>query len=303
MTENSKIKLENFSIEFITTTHSIPEPYSILITTNYGKLLHTADWKIDPNPLIGSNFNFKSFRNLADENLLALIGDSTNADIPGSSKSELDVRNELVNVFARYNNRIITTCFSSNIARIESIALAAKKNNRKVALVGRSMKKTIESAIENNFGKNLSNFINEDEISMIPRENIVIICTGSQGEKRSALYRIAYNSHKNIRLEGGDLVIFSSRDIPGNEKLINNLKNLLISQKVEIISSDDDLVHVSGHGYADEIKNMYDWTRPYISIPVHGEYKHLVAHSKLAQSAQVPFTKILENGKCLKIAP
>ncbi len=300
---DSKIKLENFSIEFITTTHSIPEPCSIVITTHYGKLLHTADWKIDSDPLIGNNFNFKSFKNLADENLLALIGDSTNADIPGSSLSELDVRNELINVFARYNNRIITTCFSSNIARIESIAIAAKKNNRKVALVGRSMKKTIESAIKNNLGKNLTNFINEDEISMIPKDQIVIICTGSQGEKRSALYRIAYNSHKNIRLEDGDLVIFSSRDIPGNEKLINNLKNLLLSQKIEIITSDDDLVHVSGHGYADEIKDMYDWTRPYIAVPVHGEYKHLVAHSKLAQSSQVPHTKILENGKCLKIAP
>ena len=303
ITSDSKIKLNNFSIEFISTTHSIPEPCSIIINTSYGKLLHTADWKIDSDPLIGKNFDYDSFKKLNNENLLALIGDSTNADVPGSSKSELDVRNELLNVFSRYNKRIITTCFSSNIARIESIVLAAKKNNRKVALVGRSMKKTIESAINNNLGKNFSNFINEDEISSIPREQIVIICTGSQGEKRSALYRIAYNSHQNIRLENGDLVIFSSRDIPGNEKLINNLKNLLISQKIEIITNDDDLVHVSGHGYAEEIKKMYDWTRPYIAIPVHGEYKHLVAHSQLAQSCQVPYTKILENGKCLKIAP
>ncbi|PPR47494.1 MAG: hypothetical protein CFH18_00389, partial [Alphaproteobacteria bacterium MarineAlpha5_Bin8] len=287
----------------IATTHSIPEPCSIIINTSYGKLLHTADWKIDPNPLMGKSFDFKSFKNLNDQNLLALIGDSTNADIPGSSQSESDVRSELFNVFSRYNKRIVTTCFSSNIARIESIVLAAKKNNRKVALVGRSMKKTIESAINNNLGKNFSNFIDEDEIPSIPREQLVIICTGSQGEKRSALYRIAYNSHKNIHLENGDLVIFSSRDIPGNEKLINNLKNLLISQKIEIITNEDDLVHVSGHGYADEIKKMYDWTRPYISIPVHGEYKHLVAHSKLSQACQVPFTKILENGKCLKIAP
>ena len=300
---NKKINLNNFDIQFISTTHSIPEANSILINTNYGKLLHTADWKIDSNPLLGENFDKKSFKDLGDEGLLALIGDSTNADIPGFSKSESEVREELIRVFSRYNQRIVTTCFSSNIARIESIAFAAKKNNRKVALVGRSMKKTIEAAIENGFIENFTNFITEEEASYIPRKNLVIICTGSQGERRSALYRIAYNAHKHINLEIGDLVIFSSRDIPGNEKFINNLKNLLIRQKVEIITNDDDLVHVSGHGYAEEIKKMYDWTRPYISIPVHGESIHLLAHSKLAQSSQVPFTKILENGKCIKLAP
>jgi len=297
------IILNNFKIQFISTTHSIPEPYSIIINTNYGKLLHTADWKIDSNPLLGDQFDTQAFKDLGNEGLLALIGDSTNADIPGFSKSESEVREELCRVFSRYNKRIVTTCFSSNIARMESIAVAAKKNNRKVALVGRSMKKTIEAAVKNGFIENLSNFITEEESSYIPRENLVVICTGSQGEKRSALYRIAYNSHKHIHLESGDLVIFSSRDIPGNEKLINNLKNSLIKQKVEVITNTDDLVHVSGHGYAEEIKKMYDWTRPYISIPVHGEPKHLVAHSKLAQSSQVPFTKILENGKCMKLAP
>ena len=297
------IKLKNFIIKLISTTHSIPEPFSFLIETNYGKLLHTADWKIDSDPLIGKGFDRESFEDIGNEGLLALIGDSTNADVPGFSKSEFDVREELIKVFSRYNHRIVITCFSSNIARIESIAVAAKKNNRKVVLVGRSMKKTIEAAIENGFSDNLKNFISEDEATYIPRENLVIICTGSQGEKRSALYRIAYNSHKNIHLESGDLVIFSSKDIPGNEKLINNLKNLLVGQKVEIISNDNDLVHVSGHGYAEEIKQMYNWTRPYISIPVHGEPKHLLAHSKLAQSSQVPVTKILQNGKCIKLAP
>ena len=186
---------------------------------------------------------------------------------------------------------------------MESIAIAAQKNNRKIALVGRSMKKTIQAAIDNNIIKGKNNFISEEEAALIPRENLVVICTGSQGEKRSALYRIAYNSHRHIHLEKNDLVIFSSRDIPGNEKSINNLKNLLIRQRVEIITSDDDLVHVSGHGYAEEIKKMYEWTRPYIALPVHGEAKHLVAHAQLAQASQVPITKILENGKCIKLAP
>ena len=300
---NKKISFENFELEFFNTTHSIPEPYSILINTAYGKLLHTADWKIDNDPVIGGSFDSQSFKNIGDEGLLALIGDSTNADVPGFSKSESDVRDELIKIFSRYNHRIITTCFSSNIARIESITIAAKKNNRKVALIGRSLKKTIDAAIKIGLIKNLSNFIDEEEASYIPRQNLVIICTGSQGEKRSALYRIAYQSHKNISLESEDLVIFSSRDIPGNEKSINNLKNLLIRQRIEIITADDDLVHVSGHGYAEEIKKMYNWTRPYISIPVHGEFKHLVSHAKIAQSCQVPFSKILENGKCFKIAP
>ena len=297
------IKLKNFNLSFISTAHSIPEPYAITIDTKYGKLLHTADWKIDNNPTIGESFDENSFKQIGNDGLLALIGDSTNADVPGFSKSEGEVREELVKVFSRYSRKIVITCFSSNIARMEGIALAAKKNGRKVALVGRSMKKTIEAAIKNNIIKEISNFISEEEAAFIPSENLVVICTGSQGEKRSALYRIAYNSHRHIHLEKDDLVIFSSRDIPGNEKSINNLKNLLVRQKVDIITSDDDLVHVSGHGYAEEIKQMYDWTRPMIAIPIHGEPKHLLAHSQLAQSSQVPITKILENGKCIKLAP
>ena len=300
---NKNIKLKNFDLDFISTTHSIPEPNAILINTKYGKLLHTADWKIDSDPTLGEPINISSFKKIGNEGLLALIGDSTNADVPGFSKSEAEVKEELSKVFSRYNHRIVITCFSSNIARMESISIAAKKNNRKVALVGRSMKKTIEAAIKNNIIKENNNFITEEEASFIPKENLVVICTGSQGEKRSALYRIAYNSHRHIHLEKNDVVIFSSRDIPGNEKSINNLKNLLIRQRVEIITSEDDLVHVSGHGYAEEIKKMYEWTRPYIAIPVHGEAKHLVAHSQLAQSSQVPITKIIENGKCIKLAP
>ena len=300
---SKKIKLKNFNLSFLTTAHSIPEPHSISIETKYGKLLHTADWKIDKEPTLGNEIDIESFKKIGNDGLLALIGDSTNADVPGFSKSESEVKDELIKVFSRYNQRIVITCFSSNIARMNSIVNAARKNNRKVALVGRSMKKTIEAAKNNKIIKDDVNFISEEEASLIPRENLVVICTGSQGEKRSALYRIAYNSHRHIHLEKDDLVIFSSRDIPGNEKSINNLKNLLVRQRVDIITSDDDLVHVSGHGHAEEIKKMYEWTRPYISIPVHGEAKHLVAHSQLAQASQVPITKILENGKCIKLAP
>ena len=295
--------LENFNLRFIETTHSIPQPQAIVIETKYGNLLHTADWKIDNQPTLGNAFNKKSFIDLGNEGVLALIGDSTNADVPGFSSSEEDVKNELQQVFSRYINRIVVTCFSSNIARIINIANAAKKSNRKIALIGRSMKKNIEAAVKANLIADAEIFISEEEASLIPKENLVIICTGSQGEKRSALYRIAYNSHRNIHLEKDDVVIFSSKDIPGNEKSINALKNLLIRQKIEIITADDDLVHVSGHGHAEEIKQMYNWTKPFISIPVHGEPMHLESHKKISEASQVPITKILQNGKCFKIAP
>ncbi len=300
---DKKLKLKKFTLDFIPTTHSIPEPSAIVISTSYGSLLHTADWKIDQNPTLGNSFAKHRFEEIGSNGLLALIGDSTNANVPGMSKSENDVKEELTNIFSRFSNRIVVTCFSSNIARMKNIIHAAKKNKRKVALVGRSMKKNIEIAKKCGYFNDNEIFINEDEASYIPRENLVIICTGSQGEKRSALYRIAYNSHQHLHLESEDVVIFSSRDIPGNEKSINNLKNLLIRQRVEVVTADDDLVHVSGHGYAEEIKKMYSWTKPYISIPVHGEPMHLEAHKQLSHSSQVPFTKILENGKCLKIAP
>ena len=295
--------LENFNLRFIDTTHSIPQPQAIVIETPYGNLLHTADWKIDDKPTLGNTFNKNSFTKLGNEGVLALIGDSTNADVPGFSGSEDEVKSELKQVFSRYINRIVVTCFSSNIARIINIVDAAKKNNRKIALIGRSMKKNIEAAVKSRIIEDSDIFVSEEEASIIPKENLVIICTGSQGEKKSALYRIAYNSHRNIHLEKDDVVIFSSRDIPGNEKSINALKNLLIRQKVEIITADDDLVHVSGHGHAEEIKQMYNWTKPYISIPVHGEPMHLASHKKISEASQVPITKVLQNGKCLKIAP
>ena len=297
------LSLDNFNLRFIDTTHSIPQPQAIVIETQYGNLLHTADWKIDDKPTLGNTFNKNSFIDLGNEGILALIGDSTNANVPGFSGSEDEVKNELKQVFSRYINRIVVTCFSSNIARIINIVDAAKKNNRKIALIGRSMKKNIEAAVKSRLIEDNDIFISEEEASLIPKENLVIICTGSQGEKRSALYRIAYNSHRNINLEKDDVVIFSSRDIPGNEKSINDLKNLLIRQRVEIITVDDDLVHVSGHGYAEEIKLMYNWVKPYLSIPIHGEPVHLASHKKISEASQVPITKILQNGKCLKIAP
>ena len=297
------INFTNFKLSFIETTHSIPEPSAIIITTKYGKILHTADWKIDKNPIIGKKFSSYNFEKLGDEGLLALIGDSTNANSKGMSGSENDVKIHLTKLFSRFNKRIVITCFSSNITRLESIVKAAKANNRKVAIIGKSIDRTIDAARETGYLKNLDEFISPEEAQYLTRENIVIICTGSQGEKRSALYRIAYNTHQNIYLERGDVVIFSSRDIPGNEKSINNIKNSLTKKNIDIISSEDELVHVSGHAYAEELKKMFQWTRPYLSVPVHGEAIHLLEHAKIAESCQVPITKIIENGNLLKIYP
>tara|TARA_Y100000590_G_scaffold407105_1_gene497028 strand:+ start:404 stop:2086 length:1683 start_codon:yes stop_codon:yes gene_type:complete len=300
---NKKLEFKNFIISFFETNHSIPEPFAIKIDTEYGNILHTADWKIDKNPLIGNVLNSSSFKEMGQEGILALVGDSTNASTTGYSGSEEDVRNHFIKLFSRYNKRIVATCFSSNITRLESIAYAAKRNNRKVAIVGRSINRTIEAARESGYLKNIDEFISQEEAQYVPKDNIVIICTGSQGEKRSALFRIAYNSHPYIHLEKEDVVIFSSRDIPGNEKSINNLKNLLVRQKVEILTSNEELVHVSGHAYTEELKNMYQWIRPFLAVPIHGEPMHLLEHAKIAQSCQVPFTKILDNGSLLKIAP
>jgi len=300
---NKKLEFKNFKLSFFETNHSIPEPFAIKIETNYGNILHTADWKIDKNPLIGNVLDSSSFMDIGKEGLLALIGDSTNANTFGYSGSENEVRKHFIKLFSRYNKRIVATCFSSNITRLESIAFAAKKNNRKVVIVGRSINRTIEVARESGYLKNIDEFIPQEEVQYIPKDKIVIICTGSQGEKRSALFKIAYNSHPHIRLEKEDVVIFSSRDIPGNEKSINNLKNLLIRQRVEILTNNEELVHVSGHAYIEELKNMYQWTRPYLAVPIHGEPLHLAEHAKIAQSCQVPYTKILDNGSLLKIAP
>ena len=296
------LDLKNFKLKFIETAHSIPESYAILINTKYGNILHTADWKIDKKPIIGKSFNSAPFQDIGNEGLLALVGDSTNSNVKGFSGSESEVNEHLVKLFSRYSKRIIITCFSSNIARIKSIFNAAKKNNRKIAIIGRSIDRTIDSAKEVNILKNIDEPISKEEAQYFLRENIVIICTGSQGEKKSALYKIAYDSHQHVFLEKDDVVIFSSKDIPGNEKTINNLKNLLIRKKIEIITNEDEMVHVSGHAHADEMKKMYEWTRPYIAIPVHGESLHLNEHAKIAESCQVPFTKILKNGTLLKIS-
>jgi ribonuclease J len=265
-------------------------------------VLHTGDWKFDPDPLIGPTADESALRRIGDEGVLALIGDSTNALRPGASGSEADLRRSLTDLIGRYDARVAVACFASNVARLETIARAAAVHGRDVALVGRSLWRIEKAARENGYLAELPRFLKEDEAGYIPRDRIVLICTGSQGEPRSALARIARDDHPHIVLETGDVVIFSSRIIPGNEKSINRLQNGLVRLGIEIVTEEDHFVHVSGHPARDELVRMYQMVRPRVAIPVHGEARHLIAHAQLAGECQVPQPLVIQNGDVVRLA-
>ena len=292
-----------FDLELITLTHSIPEPNAVALRTPVGTVLHTGDWKFDPNPLIGSTSDEAALRRLGDDGVLAMIGDSTNALRPGTSGSEADLRQSLINLVGRYDARVAVACFASNVARLETIARAAAAHGREVALVGRSLWRIDKAARENGYLADLPRFLTEEEAGYLPRDKIVLICTGSQGEPRAALTRIAREDHPNIVLETGDVVIFSSRIIPGNEKAINRLQNALVRLGVEIVTEEDHFVHVSGHPARDELVRMYQMVRPRVAIPVHGEARHLIAHAHLAEECQVQQPLVIQNGDMVRLTP
>ena len=292
-----------FDLELITLTHSIPEPNAVALRTPVGTVLHTGDWKFDPNPLIGSTSDEAALRRLGDDGVLAMIGDSTNALRPGTSGSEADLRQSLINLVGRYDARVAVACFASNVARLETIARAAAAHGREVALVGRSLWRIDKAARENGYLADLPRFLTEEEAGYLPRDKIVLICTGSQGEPRSALARIAREDHPNIVLETGDVVIFSSRIIPGNEKAINRLQNALVRLGVEIVTEEDHFVQVSGHPARDELVRMYQMVRPRVAIPVHGEARHLIAHAHLAEECQVQQPLVIQNGDMVRLTP
>jgi len=300
---SSRFSVGPFDLELITLTHSIPEPNAVALRTPVGTVLHTGDWKFDPDPLIGSTFDEMALRQLGDDGVLAMIGDSTNALRPGTSGSEAELRRSLIDLIGRYDARVAVACFASNVARLESIARAAAAHDREVALVGRSLWRIDKAARENGYLADLPRFLTEDEAGYIPRDKILMICTGSQGEPRAALARIAREDHPNVTLETGDVVIFSSRIIPGNEKAINRLQNALVRLGVEIVTEEDHFVHVSGHPARDELVRMYQMVRPRVAIPVHGEARHLIAHANLAEECQVQQPLIIQNGDMVRLTP
>ncbi|MDH6232603.1 ribonuclease J [Mesorhizobium soli] len=292
-----------FSIEALAVTHSIPEPMSLAITSPLGTVIHTGDWKIDPAPAIGPKTDEARFRELGEQGVLALVCDSTNAQREGESPSEKEVGEGLRGVIEKAPGRVAVTTFSSNVGRIRSIAEAARDAGRQVLVLGRSLKRVIDVSTELGYMDGLPEFISEDDYGYIPRENLVIICTGSQGEARAALAKLARDEMKTVALSPGDLVVFSSRTIPGNEKAILEIKNLLVDQGIKIIEDGDALVHVSGHPRRSELRRMYEWVKPRIAVPVHGEAAHLVAHGSLAAACGVPEVAQIRDGDMLKLAP
>jgi ribonuclease J len=300
---SGKQEIGPFSIELITLTHSIPEPNAVVIRTHHGAVLHTGDWKLDPEPLVGETTDVAALRRLGDSGVLAMICDSTNVFVSGTSGSEADVRASLMEVVGRLRNRVAVGCFASNLARIETIARVAEAHGRHCALVGRSLWRMLEAAQENGYLTDLPKFVTEHDIGYFPRENILMICTGSQGEPRSALTRIARGEHPQVMLEAGDAAIFSSRVIPGNEISINRLNNDLTKRGVEVITDHDEHVHVSGHPARDELAEMYQMVRPRIALPVHGEARHIQEHVAFARQCQVPEALAPENGMLIRLAP
>jgi ribonuclease J len=292
-----------FALELITVTHSIPEPNAVVLRTPAGTVLHTGDWKFDPDPLIGRTSDFAALQRLGDEGVDALIGDSTNALRAGEAGSEADVQRSLIDLVGRYDNRIAIACFASNVARLQSAAAAGEAHGRSVALVGRSLWRMEQAARENGYLDGTRPFLREDQAVELPRDKILMICTGSQGEPRSALTRIAADDHPNVKLVPGDTVIFSSRMIPGNERAIGRLQNQLSRKGVDVVTEAEHFVHVSGHPARDELARMYQMVRPKAAVPVHGEIRHLTAHAKLAEDCQVPHTVIAENGDIVRLAP
>ena len=292
-----------FEIELISITHSIPEPNAVVLRTRLGNVLHTGDWKLDPDPVVGPITDEAALRRLGGQGVLAMVCDSTNVLVDGSSGSEAEVRQSLDELIGRFRQRVAVACFASNVARIESVTRAALAHGRHVGLVGRSLWRMVEAAQETGYLTDLPDFVGEEDIGHLPRESILMICTGSQGEPRSALARIARDEHPDVALEPGDATIFSSRIIPGNEHAIGELHNALIRRGVEVVTEKDHFVHVSGHPARDELAEMYRWVKPAVAVPVHGELRHLRAHVALAESCQVRQSVLAENGSLLRLAP
>lgn len=299
----SRFTVGPFDLEMVTLTHSIAEPNGLAIRTPAGSVFHTGDWKIDPDPLVGDITDDARLRAIGDSGVLAMIGDSTNALREGESGSEATVRAALIDLFGRYDGRIAVACFASNVARVESIAVAAAEHGRDVALVGRSLWRIHDTAKETGYLTGVPPFVDERDAGFIPRDKIVMICTGSQGEPRAALARIAEDQHPHIVLEQGDVAIFSSRVIPGNERNILRMQNGLARLGVEIVTDHTHPhIHVSGHPARGELTRMYQWVRPRIAVPVHGEMQHMHAHAELAKACQVPHALVPENGTLIRLA-
>jgi len=295
-------KVRGFDLEYLRVSHSIPEAQALAIRTRHGTVLHTGDWKLDPTPLIGPPTDEAAFARLGEEGVLAMVCDSTNALVEGHSGSEAEVRRNLTALIKGLKGRIAVTCFATNLARVESVAHAARAAGRQVALFGRSLRNAEAAARETGYLAGTNAFLTEDEAEDIPDNRLLIICTGSQGEPRSAISKIAADTHPRISLGEGDTVIFSSRMIPGNERAILRVQDELSRAGVDVMTADDHMVHVSGHPARDELKRLYQLVKPRYAVPVHGEWRHMNEHANLAETLQAT-AFVIEDGDVLRLAP
>ena len=299
----SSLSIGPFDIKLITLTHSIPEPNGLVIRTKAGTVVHTGDWKFDKDPVIGGASDVAELRKIGDEGVLAMMCDSTNALVKGVSGSEGSLKKHLQRLIGGCKNRVVVGCFASNVARFQTIAEVAEDCGRHVVLLGRSLHRINQVARENGLFEHLAAFIPEENSGYLPRDKVLFICTGSQGEPRAALARLARGDNREVDLDPGDSVIFSSKVIPGNEVAVARLQNQFIAKGVDVFTDGDWKIHVSGHPTREDLVTMYEYIRPQIAVPIHGEMRHLVGHSKLAKMCQVPHTVIAVNGTIVKLDP
>lgn len=297
------VKLGDFDIEWVTLTHSIPEPSALSIKTPLGTIVHTGDWKMDTDPLVGEATDIERLRQIGDSGVLALTCDSTNVFVEGRTESELAVRESMIKLVGEQKERVAIALFASNVARLETCAMAAAAHGRIPVLVGRSLYRMYEAARETGYLANVPEFITPEKAAGLPRDQVLYLCTGSQGEPRAALSRLADKSHPLLKLDRGDTVIFSARKIPGNELLVTQMQNKLQSQGIEVISDGEEFTHVSGHPARDELCDMYKLIRPQILLPVHGEQLHMHEQAKLAIREGVPQAVVPYNGCVIRVAP
>ena len=298
---NAPRQIGAFEIEMIALNHSIPDPVALAIRSAAGTILHTGDWKFDKAPVLGTDTDATRLRAVGDAGVLAMVGDSTNAMIKGRTGSESEAQKGLSEVIAKASGRVAVTCFASNVARIHSICMAAQANGRAVAIVGRALNRAISAAREVGYLNDLADFVQENDIDLLPPSSLVIVCTGTQGEPRAAMARIAAGTHETVSLQAGDTVIYSSRQIPGNETAIARVQDMLIRRNINLITDHEAPVHVSGHPSRDEMVDMYGLVRPKIAIPVHGTARHLQAHAELAKACQVQQTLVPDNGAMIRL--
>ncbi|NKD84912.1 ribonuclease J [Haematospirillum jordaniae] len=296
-----RVDIGPFNVEFVSFTHSIPEPNGLVIRTAHGNIYHTGDWKLDPEPMVGSTVDYDRLRAIGDEGIAACVSDSTNILNKGRSGSEGDVRRSLVDMLGRFDGRVAVCCFASNIARVESIVKAARANGRQVCLVGRSLWRMVDTARSTGYIGDIGPLLEADDAADLPARQVLYLCTGSQGESRAAMARIAWGHHPHVTLGRGDVVLFSSRVIPGNEKAIFRLQNRLVRSGVDVLTDREAFIHVSGHPSQDEVGELYRLLRPTVVVPVHGERRHLQVHADFAIDHGARKAVVLDNGQVLDL--